>query len=336
VRQAGGLIAHFCTMPVKKICLVGPLCFLLLLTCCAPASVIAVNPDPAEPRLLGESFISHDGVELPMRVWLPPAGIENARFILIAVHGFNDYANFIQRGAHYFSLRQIAVYAYDQRGFGNAPVRGRWSSTEIMAKDLKTLTRLVAAKHPDLPIFLLGHSMGGAVVLLAMDGENHPEVAGAILAAPAVWARATMPFYQTGALWVAAHTIPWFRVTGEILQRKASDNIEMLRELRLDPLVIKKTRIDVIYGLQNLMDKAYGAAADFRLNTLLLYGRRDEIIPRAPVMDVFRRLPDDRKELIIYENGYHMLLRDLQAEKVMDDIVTWVGKQSRSTAGDRK
>jgi alpha-beta hydrolase superfamily lysophospholipase len=253
--------------------------------------------------------------------------VDAARFILIAVHGFNDYSNFIKNSAHYFTKHQVAVYAYDQRGFGNAPVKGKWSSTEAMTQDLKTLIRLTAQKHQDLPIYLLGHSMGGAVVIQAMSGENHPDVAGAILAAPAVWARSTIPFYQNGALWLVAHSIPWYRVTGEGLGRKPSDNIEMLREQGRDPLVIKETRYDTIYGLQSLMDAAYANAENYNLKTLVLYGHRDEIIPEKPVLDAFQRFPvkpAGQKQLILYKNGYHMLLRDLQAENVMKDIVAWL------------
>lgn len=314
-------------MPFKILHRIFLLCCLILLSGCAPDFTTPQSPGLSEPQLQETSFISYDGTELPLRSWQPQGGVDAARFILIAVHGFNDYSNFIKNSAHYFNKHQIAVYAYDQRGFGNAPVKGKWSSTEAMTQDLKTLIRLIAQKHPDLPIYLLGHSMGGAVVIQAMSGENHPDVAGAILAAPAVWARSTIPFYQNGALWLVAHSIPWYRVTGEGLGRKPSDNIEMLREQGRDPLVIKETRYDTIYGLQSLMDASYASAENYNLKTLVLYGHRDEIIPEKPVLDAFQRFPvkpAGQKQLILYKNGYHMLLRDLQAENVMKDIVAWL------------
>jgi acylglycerol lipase len=316
-------------MPIKTIHTIPLLCFLVLLTGCAPNFTPPGNPGLSEPELLETSFISYDGTELPLRVWLPPDGLDTARSIFIGVHGFNDYSNFIKNSALYFNRHNIAVYAYDQRGFGNAPVRGRWGTTEAMAQDLKTLVRLIAQKHPDQPLYLLGHSMGGAVIIQAMSGENHPDVAGAILVAPAVWARSTIPFYHNGGLWVVAHTIPWYKVTGKILKRKACSNIEVLKEQGRDPLVIKETRFDTIYGLQHLMDASYVAADHFNLKTLVLYGHNDEIIPEKPVLDAFQRLPDEpagQKKLIRYENGYHMLLRDLDAENAMKDIVTWVNE----------
>ena len=316
-------------MPSKTLHHIFLLCYLILLSGCAPDFTKPGNPGLSVPELLETSFISFDGNELPLQFWLNEDGLDAARSIIIAVHGFNDYSNFIKNSAHYFNKHQIAVYAYDQRGFGNAPAKGRWSSTEAMTQDLKTLISLIAQKHPDLPIYILGHSMGGAVVIQAMAEDKHPDVAGAILVAPAVWARSTMPFYQKSALWLVAHTIPWYTVTGELLDIKPSDNIEMLKEQGRDPLVIKETRYDTIYGLQNLMDAAYASADRYSLKTLVLYGNKDEVIPKEPVLDAFRRFPidpADKKQLILYENGYHMLLRDLKAENVMKDIVEWLNE----------
>ena len=321
-----------------KIILPIPLfCCLALLSACGPQFIPPHTPPLADPELKDSSFITFDGTRLPLRTWLPGGGMDTARCLFIAVHGFNDYSNFINGAAEFFVTRNIAVYAYDQRGFGNAPDRGRWSSTAAMTRDLDTLVRLITQEHPALPVYLLGHSMGAAVVIAAMAGQNHHAVAGAILAAPAVWARSTMPSYQSVGLWLIAHTLPWFRATGEFLQIKASDNIEMLRELGRDPLVIKETRFDTIYGLQNLMDTAYEAATRFRLKALVLYGEHDEIIPRKPVQDVFQNFPAQsarQKTFILYENGYHMLLRDLQGKNVMRDIVAWVNDQ-QSEAGTR-
>jgi alpha-beta hydrolase superfamily lysophospholipase len=160
-----------------------------------------------------------------------------------------------------------------------------------------------------------------------MTQANPPNVDGVILVAPAVWARTTMPFYQRWILWLAAHTIPWKTVTGEILDIKASDNIEMLKELGQDPLVIKETRIDVLYGLSNLMDEGFRRGELYTMPSLILYGEKDEIIPKKPVLEFYKRLPakvQNHQQMILYENGYHMLLRDLQADIVMKDIIDWI------------
>ncbi len=306
------------------------------LTACSPDFVTLPSSVSSSPSISEHIFTSYDNTELPLRVWLPSHEING---VIIAVHGFNDYSNFIKDSASFFNNQKLAVYSYDQRGFGETGTRGRWSGRQTLSNDLTTFVKLVKKTHPQIPIYILGDSMGGAVTIVTMAKKDPLKVNGVILIAPAVWVRSEMPFYQSWLLWIAAHTIPWKKVTGESLEITASDNIEMLKALGKDPLVIKETRVDVLYGLSNLMDEAYRSADFFRTNLLLLYGDKDEIIPRKPVFEFYRRLPSGiqgQPEMILYKNGYHMLLRDLQSEIVMKDIVEWINDQAKPVSSLQK
>jgi alpha-beta hydrolase superfamily lysophospholipase len=101
----------------------------------------------------------------------------------------------------------------------------------------------------------------------------------------------------------------------------------MLRALGRDPRVIKETRVDTILGLVDLMDAAFESAARLDSTPLLVaYGSRDEVVPRAPVLAVMRRLPRNTNvRLAVYDTGYHMLLRDIRAKVVWQDIAAWIG-----------
>ena len=133
-----------------------------------------------------------------------------------------------------------------------------------------------------------------------------------------------MPWYQRLALWIGAHLAPWMALTGRGLDIVPSDNHEMLVRLNQDPLIIKQTRIGTIYGLVNLMDAALAAAPDLTTPTLILYGKRDEIIPKAPIRRMLKTLPANRHRIALYEAGFHMLVRDLQAATVWKDIAAWL------------
>ena len=283
-----------------------------------------------EPRLDQTCFTSFDGTVLPLKTWFPASTIQA---VIIALHGYNDYSNFIRDAAPYFNDHGIAIYAYDQRGFGETLKRGRWSGCETMCLDLRTIITLVRKNHPGVPLYLLGDSMGGAVVMAAQENKAPLPCSGIILVAPAVWSRTTMPFYQRWVLWLGARIAPWMELTGESLDITASDNEKMLKALGRDPLVIKKSRIDSIFGLTNLMDTAYKAAPGFNEKALFLYGARDEIIPPRPMADVYRQrlnaMPDGIQRFLVYNNGYHMLLRDLQAEVVWQDIISWIDAPDR-------
>lgn len=267
-----------------------------------------------------------DGRILPLRRWLPPASVGQPKAVILALHGFNDYSNAFTEAAEWWAAHGIATYAPDQRGFGRAPFTGFWPGENRLADDLAELHGLVRRQHSQVPVFWLGESMGGAVVLHGLT--RHPAVrpSGTILVAPAVWGRASMPLLYRATLFVASYTIPWKTFTGSGLKIQASDNIEMLRRLSRDPLFIKATRVDAIHGLVNLMDEA-ALARPVHTPMLLLYGVKDEVIPKEPVETFIENLkatPGVDMRVAVYPQGWHMLLRDLQAEVVWRDIAAWV------------
>jgi alpha-beta hydrolase superfamily lysophospholipase len=264
-----------------------------------------------------------DGYHLPLLHWGNP---DESKGIVLALHGLNDYGSAFESTGHYLETRGISLISYDLRGFGTTAGAGYWHGSQRMIKDNLNMLQILRQRYPEKPLFMLGESMGGAIVLATLDQLNS-EIDGTILLAPAIWSRQSMPWYQRFLLWLAVHTVPAKKLTGEGLDIQASDNIEMLRSLGRDPLVIKATRVDVLYGVTNLMDIAAEATVDFSDKSLIMYGKHDDIVPRQPTCRWLRSLPDtglNQREILIYENGYHMLNRDLQAIRVLDDIAEWV------------
>src|SRR5690348_9841856 len=102
---------------------------LLLAAGCAapgPADYAELNArvdarlEPTTPHLESDAIIMSDGARLPLRVWLPSGPV---KAVVLALHGFNDYSNAFATPGEALAWRGIATYAYDQRGFGKAPLR---------------------------------------------------------------------------------------------------------------------------------------------------------------------------------------------------------------------
>jgi acylglycerol lipase len=300
----------------------------LMLAACAssdPLPMIATGT--VTPHLTDTAYVGVDGAELPLQSWQPEDG--KVKAVVLAVHGINDYSHAFDMPAKIWAQDGIATYAYDQRGFGAAPLRGRWVGTYQLDSDVATMSRLLRAKYPNVPLYLLGESMGGAVAITAATGwagAERPDVDGLILVAPAVWGEQTMNVFYRTALWVADHVAPKMQLSGSGLHILPSDNIPMLREFSRDPLVIKETRVDTIRGLVMIMSEALEAAPKVRQRTLLLYGAHDELVPAEPVKQFVNALPRRSGEdtVAYYDGGYHMLLRDLDGAKVATDVEDWI------------
>lgn len=307
---------------------VGPaaalLTLLIALAACAPRVQTALNAHQP-PRLTETHAVMRDGARLPLARWLPKT---EAVAAVVALHGFNDHSGAFENLGPALASAGVAVYAYDQRGFGGAPGRGVWAGAAAMSRDLAQVARLVRAAHPGIPVRALGESMGGAVIMAALAGDARPGIDGAVLSAPAVWGRATMPPWQRGALDAAVTAFPSIRLRPQGIKITPSDNIKMLRALGRDPRFIRETRIAALDGLVGLMDRALEASRTLRLPLLVLYGERDEIVPRVPTCLMLSRLPvpgaGRRWRAALYPSGYHMLFRDLAGDLVTRDIAVWL------------
>jgi alpha-beta hydrolase superfamily lysophospholipase len=291
------------------------------LTACGMTPRVQTTPTEAQsPRLEQAAAMMADGARLPLRAWLP-AGPPRAA--IVAVHGLNDYSAGFERTGAFLARRGFAVYAYDQRGFGGTAQKGIWAGGDRMADDARQVALLLRARHADLPLYALGESMGGAVLLRAL--QRHPPgwIDAVALIAPAVWNREHMRRYQRLPLNVLAHSWRGLKLSGRITGRKPSDDPAELRKLREDPLVIRKTRVDVLWGIADLMDDVTREPTAPGVPALVLYGAHDEIVPAQPMCAWLKAQTPEGWQTGLYPSGWHLLTRDLDAARALEDLAAW-------------
>ncbi|MDP3377432.1 MAG: alpha/beta fold hydrolase [Brevundimonas sp.] len=300
---------------------------LVLSGCTAPYVQTPLLPPERQtlPQMADASFIIRDGAVLPYLHWMPDEAEPWA--VIVALHGINDSRAAFRLAGPWWAERGIATYAYDQRGFGDAPGRGLWPGG-LMADDLDQVVALVRARHPDALIAVAGESMGGAVAITAFASDAPPAADRLILLAPAVWGWSSQPLLYRLSLSAAAWTFgdvalePPAWAADQVLP---SDHLmELIRSGR-DPDQTLSTRFDVLYGLVNLMEAAGQELGQIRVPTLFLYGARDDLVPDQAVRQALERAgPMPGLRTVFYEDGYHLLNRDLQAVRVFADIEAWL------------
>jgi alpha-beta hydrolase superfamily lysophospholipase len=268
-----------------------------------------------------EALVMPDGMALALRAW--PAA--QPRFVVLALHGFGDHGgNSWVEGAPLLNAGGVTVYAYDQRGFGHSPHRGLWPGGQTLVDDARAAARLIAARHPGLPLFLLGESMGGAIAAIAAR-EPGP-IRGVILMAPAVMARGQLPAFAHAVLDGAAAVAPALGVVAGAGGITASDNAAAMRRFGADPLTLRTIRLDMMQGLVDVMDDAVaGLPACCEVPVLVLNGGRDQVVPIRIQRRVLRALPArEGRRILHYPAGFHLLLRDSVRETVARDLLAWM------------
>ena len=298
----------------------------VMLTGCAP-TVIPAGEKAAAPKLTADRYVAADGTVLPLAVW--PAQGSRPKAVILGLHGFGDYRDAFEEPAEVWSKAGIITYAYDQRGFGESPTRGRWPGTETLVDDAKAVAALLHARYPRLPIYVVGESMGGALALVAAD--RGLEADGLILSAPAVRSRESFGPVASAGMWFFAHTIPWMPAGPTSIDFKPTDNPKTIKKLQTDPLMLHQPRLDMGYGLVDLMDAARESAAHVKEPYMVLHGEGDRLVPEGPIKTVIEVLPPrGNSKLAVYKNGYHLLMRDKEGPKVSTDIAAWISNHQAS------
>jgi alpha-beta hydrolase superfamily lysophospholipase len=293
----------------------------VMLAACSP-TVIPAGGKVTSPHLTDTAYVAADGTVLPLAVW--PAKDGPPKVILLGLHGFGDYRDAFEEPAKVWAKDGITTHAFDQRGFGGSPRRGRWPGTDTMVEDALAVAGLVRARHPGVPFYLIGESMGGALALVVTD--RGLEADGLILSAPALRGRAVLGPVADAGLWFFAHTIPWMPAGPTSIDFKPTDNPETIKKLQNDPLMLRQPRFDMGYGLVELMDAGYDAAPRVHLPYLMLHGMGDRLVPTATVRAALEIMPPRAdSKLAFYKEGYHLLMRDKQGPVVAADIAAWIG-----------
>ena len=296
------------------------LALLLPLAGCVAQKPLAVYPPPP-PTITSGAFVMPDGARLPYREWLPDGP---PWAVVLALHGMNDSRDAWEIPAPDLARAGVAVVAPDQRGFGEAPGRGIWPGGDRLAADATAMAATLRRRFPGVRLVLMGESMGAAVLMRAATGPHPPGADGYVLVAPAVWGRAEMNVFLRATLWLVTGLAPGLELSGAPVRKVASDNREAIIRLSTDPLTIRRTRVDTVHGLVDLMDEALAAAPRFDAPALFLYGGRDELVPEEATAATWRALPSGERRAY-YPDGYHLLLRDRERARPIGDVLAWIG-----------
>ena len=301
----------------------------LVLTACAGPDKPSPTGDAPRPRLTDTDWIAADGLRMPLTRW---SGAGKPHGIVLALHGFSEHRRIFFALAPHLAAAGYRVYAYDQRGFGDTATRGFWAGQRALVRDARSAYRLLRQRYPDTPVHLLGHSMGGAIATLAVTGDRAIRPASTILLAPAVHGWDSLPWIQRATLrlshWIAPGARPrqsWGRALVDI---RVTDDPTIARLHALDPDILRAVRIDMVYGVVDLMDRALQRIPSLPPGTLVLYGERDDIIPHAAACALFRQLGKAGPgiALRLYPEGYHYLTRDRQRGRTITDIRAWLDR----------
>lgn len=280
-----------------------------------------VSARPSWPRPQVSDLPGEAGL-LTLYDWAQPSTPVLGTVLL--VHGLGEHAGRYGEVAAHLQQWGFAVRAYDQQGHGqSAGARGDLLGPGSLQADLCRViddTRQGPA-GPDLPLVLLGHSMGGLVVARTLAERMRP-VQGAVLSSPALGAFPTL--FQKMLLASLPRVLPHLRVDNGLKTEFVARDPDVVAAYQNDALVHRRISAGLAAWILHSGEKTLGDAAGWDVPTLLLYAGQDKIVNPQASADFARAAPPGMVQAQCFEAMYHEVFNDPDRAQVFSALKRWL------------
>jgi len=271
-------------------------------------------------HLEGE-FKGLKGLKIYYQAWIP----EVPKAIIQLVHGGFEHSGRYQNVVNELIPEGYAIYANDHRGHGRSEgLRNYVDSFDQFIEDEKTFYDLIKEKHSNLPIFMLGHSLGSFIAIYFTEKYEHL-LNGLILSAPG-----TSPGQETsGFLKLLAKGFskiaPKAKFNPRIDAKFLSHDPDVVKNYKSDPLVNADTITARLgYEMVKNFKRLKATISNFKINLLVQCGSEDKLFKGTEQLDGWFKMKD--KTIKIYPGLYHEVYNELEKDRtiVLKDLKEWL------------
>jgi alpha-beta hydrolase superfamily lysophospholipase len=265
-------------------------------------------------------FSAPDGARLFRRSWLP----REARRAVVLVHGLAEHSGRYDHVGAWLSTRDCAVHAYDHRGHGRSDgLRGHVRAFSELLDDLEAFLQIVRREHPDLPLVIVGHSMGG-LVTTALLAERKPDVACAVTSGPPLELPEHVSASRRRIARVLRRLAPRLRMAAGLAPETLSRDPEVVRGYVEDPFVFRRVTVSLATELLEAVTRTAASAANVQVPLLMLHGEADQLCSSRGSRAFHGQLRGAGHRLRIYPQLRHEIFNEPEQEQVLEDLLDWV------------
>lgn len=265
-------------------------------------------------------FPAADGTRLFRRSWLP----SNPQRALVVVHGFAEHSGRYDHLGAWFSTRDFAVHGYDHRGHGRSDgARGHVDSFSQLLDDLEAFLDLVRREHPEMPLVLMGHSLGGLVVATLL-AERKPDLLCAVTSAPPLELGPGVSRLRFRIARGMRRIAPRLRLGAGIDANDLTRDTAIAKAYEDDPLVFKRATASFAAEALETITRTGGAGMHVQVPLLMLHGEADRLCPPRGSRNFHGQLRGSGHRLRVYPKLRHEIFNEPEQEQVFEDVLGWV------------
>jgi len=278
-----------------------------------------VNP-VCEPT--HEESLSAGGVALHVEHFCPAVP---ARLVLVTVHGFGAHCGIYRHVAGALVARGIAVTQFDCRGHGRSQGRrGHVDRFDDYHDDLCLVVRRARERTPGVPWALMGHSLGGAIVLdHVLRQQSQPQADRLVAVAPWLELKMKVSVPKRAAADFFSRLKPTLTTGNGIKAEDVSRSPEVVANFFRDPLVHHVATAGWFASVLRTQAALRTIAGQLAVPTLLLVAGRDRIVSTEAAL-AFAQAAGSAVEVRRYQDLYHEIFLEPERERVLSDVANWL------------
>ncbi|KAI1302094.1 hypothetical protein EDD11_005743 [Mortierella claussenii] len=280
-----------------------------------------------------EWITTEDGHELYTKTWYP---VGTPVAAIVFVHGLGEHIVRYDHVFEEFSKAGFQVSAFDQRGFGQTGKKSKaLGSSGGYDKAIPDITAaLKRGEIEGVPLFLMGHSYGGGLVLnYDCIGPLRSKLAGVIASAPLILTSPpTRPHsIKVGLVGAISTVLPSLQIPVGLSSKFISRDVQEVAKYDSDPLVhgyiTTKGLYDMLTNGELLLTERF-KHIEKDVPLLICHGDKDGLTDHAASKEFFDKVDVKDKEFKVYEDHYHELHNEPEDDRkvVIDFYIQWIKK----------
>ena len=264
-----------------------------------------------------------DSEPIYLQRWKPSSP---PKAIVLITHGVAEHSECYHSAAEALAQNHLDVWAWDLPGHGKS--YGQRGYVKAFSEYTDRLKEVLAEvqRHSDakIPIFLLGHSMGGMIAFQFALANPIAPVKAYILSSPAFGVKVQVPFIKDQAARILMHVAPKLTIPHQITYEELTRDAELVKTYYKDPLRHTKFSAPLYLGILDAMESAKIRAHEFTIPLLIQAAGQDKIVDVLATQEIFAKIGSSRKTLKIYPESYHDIFNDTNKQEVIDDFLTFL------------
>ncbi len=257
-----------------------------------------------------------------LAVWRHKVDRPRARVLL--VHGISEHSGRHKNTFEFLARLRIEVVRFDMRGAGKSGGKRQWCGDfSEYVDDLDSVFQWICRQPESLPLYLMGHSLGGAIAI-HFAAEHGYELDGLILSAPAYrTGKGVSPLLVFVGTWTD-RIFPTFRIPKPIDLGGISRIPEVVTAYAKDPLVCHRNTVHQGLAVLKGLSQVPALCSEIQCPTVILHGSDDTIINLEGSFEILRLLESQDKSLHVLPGGYHEPHNDLNAKDFYHHLELWI------------